>query len=34
MKIALICDMHMPQDKNSIQWSFFTKVLKKLRMTA
>lgn len=31
MKIALICDMHMPKDKNSIQWQFFLKSIEKIK---
>lgn len=31
MKIALICDMHMPENKNSIQWNFFRKSVEKIK---
>ena len=31
MKIALICDMHMPKDENSIQWQFFLKSIEKIK---
>lgn len=31
MRIAIICDLHMPGNKSSIQWDFFMKVIGKLK---